>query len=106
MIAGNRLFGLSNRNSGQYFSLDAATGKTLWVSEPRQAGNAALSTLGDLTFSLENDGELVVIRNSATAFEPIRRYKVASAETWSQPAFSGNRIFVKDVSSLTLWTLN
>jgi outer membrane protein assembly factor BamB len=106
VIVGNRLVGLSNRNSGQYFSLDAATGKTLWISEPRQAGNAALSTTGDLVFSLENDGELVVIRNSATAFEPIRRYKVATADTWTQPALSGNRIFVKDVSSLALWTLN
>ncbi len=106
VIAGNRLFSLSNRNSGQYFSVDAATGKTLWLSEPRQAGNAAIATAGDLIFSLEDDGELVVIRNSATAFEPLRRYKVAETQTWTQPAISGNRIFVKDVSSLTLWTLN
>jgi hypothetical protein len=27
-------------------------------------------------------------------------------ETWTQPAISGNRFFVKDVSNLTLWTLN
>ena len=47
-----------------------------------------------------------MLRNSATAFEPLRRYKVADTETWAQPAFSGNRIFVKDVTSLTLWTLN
>ena len=38
-------------------------------------------------------------------FEPLRRYKVAETETWAQPAISGNRIFVKDVSTLTLWTL-
>jgi outer membrane protein assembly factor BamB len=106
VVAGNRFFSLSTRNSGQYFSLDAATGKTLWVSEPRQAGNAAIATAGDLIFSLEDDGELVVLRNSATAFEPLRRYKVAETQTWTQPAISGNRIFVKDVSSLTLWTLN
>ena len=82
------------------------TGKTLWLSEPRQAGNAAISTAGDLIFSLEDDGELVVVRNSPTAFEPLQRYKVADTQTWTQPAISGNRIFVKDVSSLTLWTLN
>jgi outer membrane protein assembly factor BamB len=106
VIAGDRFFSLSTRNSGQYFCVDAKTGKTLWMSEPRQAGNAAIATAGDLMFILENDGELVVIRNSATAFEPVRRYKVAETETWTQPAFSGNRILVKDVSSLTLWTLN
>ena len=45
-------------------------------------------------------------RESKTAFDVVKRYKVAEAETWSQPAISGNRIFVKDVSTLTLWTLN
>ena len=106
VVAANRFVSLSTRNSGQYFGVDAATGKTLWMSDPRQAGNAALSTAGDLIFSLEDDGELVVIRNSPTAFEPLQRYKVADTQTWTQPAISGNRIFVKDVSSLTLWTLN
>ena len=100
------LFSLSTRNSGQYFSVDAKTGKTLWLSEPRQAGNAAIAKAGDLLFSLEDDGELIVIRNSASAFEPSAPYKVAETATWTQPVISGNRIFVKDVSSLTLWTLN
>jgi hypothetical protein len=36
----------------------------------------------------------------------VRKYKVADSETWAQPGISGNRIFVKDVSSLALWTLN
>ena len=106
VIAGDAFVSLSTRNSGQYFSLDARTGKTLWLSEGRQAGNAALAVAGDLIFSLEDDGELVVIRYSATAFESLRRYKVADTETWTQPVISGNRIFVKDVSSLALWTLN
>ena len=106
VIVRDALFTLATRNSGQYVSVDAKTGKTLWMSEGRQAGNAAISTAGDVMLSLEDDGELVVVRSSQAAFEPVRRYKVADAETWAQPAISGNRIFVKDVSSLTLWTLN
>ena len=106
VIVRDALFVLTTRNSGQYVSVDAKTGKTLWMSEGRQAGNAAISTAGDVMLSLEDDGELVVVRNSQTAFEPVRRYKVADTATWTQPAISGNRIFVKDVSSLTLWTLN
>ena len=43
---------------------------------------------------------------SETAFEVVKRYKVADQDTWSQPAISGNRIFIKDVSTLTLWTLS
>jgi outer membrane protein assembly factor BamB len=106
VIVGDMLFGLSTRNAGQYFGVDAKTGKTLWTSEGRQAGQAAIAKAGDLLFSLEDDGELVVIRSSQTAFEPLRRYKVADSETWAQTAISGNRIFVKDLSALALWTVN
>jgi hypothetical protein len=34
-----------------------------------------------------------------------RRYPVADAATWASLAISGNRFFIKDVSRLTLWTL-
>ena len=69
-------------------------------------GHAAIARSGDLFLSLEDDGELVVARNSKTGFEPLHRYKVADAATWAQPAYSGNRVLVKDVSTLALWTLN
>jgi hypothetical protein len=98
------LFGFSGRNSGQYYAIDSKTGKTLWTSEGRQAAHASVARAGDLLLSLESDGEFVIVRNSQTAFEPVRRYKVSETETWAQPAISGNRIFVKDVATLSLWT--
>jgi hypothetical protein len=55
---------------------------------------------------LNDNGELIVAKSSRTAFEPLKRYVVADNATWAQPVISGNRIFVKDVSSLTLWTVN
>ena len=105
VVVGNALIGMSTRNSGQYYSVDATTGKTLWLSEPRQGGNAAVAKAGNVVFFLEDDGELLVARGNSAMFEAIKRYKVADSETWTQPAISGNRIFVKDVSSLTLWTV-
>ena len=104
VASGSTLFGLSGRNSGQYFAIDARTGKTLWTSEGRQAPHASLVRSGDLLFSLESDGELVIVRGSQTAFEPVRRYTVATTETWAPPAISGNRVFVKDVGTLALWS--
>jgi outer membrane protein assembly factor BamB len=106
VVSGDLLFGLSNRNAGQYYVADLKTGKTLWTSEGRQAANVAMARAGDIVFSLENDGELVVARGSQLGLETLRRYKVADTDTWTQPVISGNRVFVKDVSTLTLWTLN
>jgi len=42
----------------------------------------------------------------AGSIQKLRRYKVADSETWTQPVIAGNRIFVKDVATLALWTLN
>jgi hypothetical protein len=106
VVAGDVLFGLSTKNSGQYFGVDVKTGKTLWTSDGRQGQHAAIARAGNLLFSLEDDGELVILQNSRTAFEQLRRYKVSDAATWGQPSYSGNRVFVKDEANLTLWTTN
>ena len=76
----------------------------MWTSEPRQAKNAAIVRAGETIFSLEDDAELVIVRHSRTGFEPVERYKVSDNETWTQPTISGNRLYIKDVSTLTLWT--
>jgi outer membrane protein assembly factor BamB len=106
VVIGTTLFGFSPRNSGQFFALDANTGQTLWLSEPRQGDNAAVVRAGDLWFALETDAELVVARANAKQFEILKRYTVADSATWAQPVLSGQRVFVKDVSSISLWTLN
>jgi outer membrane protein assembly factor BamB len=106
VVIGDTLFGLSHRASGQFFALDARTGQVLWLGQPRQATNTAFVKAGDLLFLLNDDAELIIARSSRTGFEPLKRYTVAESATWAQPTISGNRVFVKDVSSLTLWTLN
>jgi outer membrane protein assembly factor BamB len=100
------LYGLSHLNGGQYFALDLATGGVLWKSEPRQAENAGIVRAGDTIFVLEDDGEIVVMKASRTGMNVLRRYDVADSQTWAQPAISGTRVYVKDVSNLTLWTLS
>ncbi len=105
VVVRDALFGMSSKNSGQYFAVDAKTGKTLWTSEPRQATNAAIVRAGDLLFMLEEDAELIVARGSVSGFQPLKRYTVADGATWAQPVISGNRLLVKDVSKLTLWSI-
>jgi len=105
VIIGDTLFGLSHLNSGQFFAIDASTGRVLWLDRPRRATNSALVKADDLLFFLNDDAELIVARSSRTGFEPLKSYSVADSATWAQPAISGKRIFIKDVSSLALWSL-
>jgi outer membrane protein assembly factor BamB len=99
------LFGLSTKARGQFYAIDAKSGQVLWLGPPREADNTAFVKAGQLLFLLNDDAELIVARASRKAFDPIARYIVADSATWAHPVMSGDRIFIKDVDSLTLWTL-
>jgi hypothetical protein len=106
VLVDDTLYGLSHLSSGQFFALDATTGKVLWKTRGREAENSAIVKADKVLFMLNDNAELIVARPSRAAFEPVKRYTVAKSATWAQPAVSGNRIFVKDVSSLALWTVD
>ncbi|HWQ32331.1 MAG TPA: PQQ-binding-like beta-propeller repeat protein [Blastocatellia bacterium] len=105
ILSGNLLFGMSHKNKGQFFCLDAATGKTWWTGDGRQGENAAMEIAGNIMFWLTNDAELIVSRLTNNRVEPVRRYKVADSETWAHPVITGNRVLIKDNQSLALWSL-
>ena len=106
VMVGDTLFGLSSKNSGQYFAIDARTGEVLWLGQPREADNTAIVTWGDLVFLLNDDAQLTVARGSRMGLEPVRRYTVADGATYAQPTITGDRIFIKDVDTLALWSFN
>jgi hypothetical protein len=48
-------------------------------------------------------GELIVFELDGTGFKQLASYKVAQSDPRAYPVVSGNRIYVKDQESLTLW---
>jgi len=104
VLSGNLLFGFSHKNKGQFFCLDANTGKTQWVSDPRQGDNAAILQMGQRLLFLKDDAELIVAQVSAKGFEPLRRYKVADSPTWAHPLVLEKGIVIKDADSLAFWS--
>jgi outer membrane protein assembly factor BamB len=105
VLVRDAVFSLSPLNSGQFFWADAKTGATMWRSAPRQAGNAAIIRSLDYLFVLKDDGQLMVAKSTPGGFEPLKTYTVADSATWTAPVISGNRFFVKDLTTLALWTL-
>jgi outer membrane protein assembly factor BamB len=105
VLRGNYLFGLSQRNKGQIFCLDASTGRTLWTGEPRQGENAAMVIAGGFVFSLTNDAKLIVSDAADKAAAPIKQYSVADSQTWAHPVIVGGDILIKDENSLALLSL-
>jgi outer membrane protein assembly factor BamB len=103
VLHGNFAFGFTNRNSGQYFCLDAASGAVLWKGAPRSGDNAAVLLAGDTLLLLTDEAELTVARVDPERFEKIHEYSVADSPTWAHPVLLEGGIVVKDLNSLTLW---
>jgi len=101
VLQGNTLFGFSSLKKGQFFALDADTGKTLWQGPGRMGENAALLNVGGSSFlALTNEGNLIVLPVNAKEYAPSVQYTVANSPTWAHPVILGNRILIKDETTL------
>lgn len=103
-VSGTAIYGLSTKNRGQFFAIDAASGKTLWLTRGRQAENASIVRAGDFLLMGTTNSELIVAKANPARFEEVRRYTVADSAMWSHPAFTGRTIIVKDVDKLIAWS--
>lgn len=106
VVLGNLLVGLSVRQKGQFFAIDADTGKTAWQGAGRMGENAAILNLGGkaLLF-LTNDANLIVLPadptgSAAKSYAPVTQYTIAQSPTWAHPVFMGRQLLIKDEQTL------
>jgi outer membrane protein assembly factor BamB len=100
VVVGQTLYGLTQRNKGQFFAADVHTGKTLWTSKGREGDNAALVASGGLLIATTTEGELVIARASPSAFEVVKRYTVADSPIWAHPVPAAGGVLIKDAETL------
>lgn len=101
VMHGSTLFGFSVLKKGQFFALDADTGKTLWQGPGRMGENAAILNVGGSVFlALTNEANLIVLPVNTKEYAPSVQYTVANSPTWAHPVVIGNRILIKDESTL------
>lgn len=104
VVKNGLVFGISNRDA--LFCLDAKTGKTNWTAPIKGArGFGSVVDAGPVLITLTPAAQLVVFEPSDSGFKQVATYKVADSPTYAYPVVAGNRVFVKDNDSLTLWTI-
>jgi outer membrane protein assembly factor BamB len=97
------LFGLNP--SANLFCMDAKSGDVLWTDKTRRGECGEILNAGPVLLALTTDMNLLAFQPSAKGFVEIAHFQVADTATWAAPIVSGNRVFVKDQNSLTLWTI-
>ena len=60
---------------------------------------------GPVLMALTPASVLTVFEPSDKEFKQVASYKVADTDTYAYPVVAGNRVFVKDNDSVTLWTI-
>ena len=111
------LFGISEGND--IFCINARDGKSAWTAPSgkasnedsgggrgrRRGGYGTIVDAGSVLLALTPAAELLVFQPTEKAYTELARIKVAETPTYASPVPSGNRLFVKDQDSVTLWTV-
>jgi outer membrane protein assembly factor BamB len=90
---------------GRFFCANAQTGETLWIDSANRGQSAALLDAGSVILALTVNSELTAFKPTDKEYAELARIKVADTETWAHPVIAGNRVFVRDQDSVSLWTL-
>lgn len=105
VASGGKLYGLSQRRSGQMFVLDAANGKTLWTDAGRVGEYSVILDAGSTLFALTPIADLVAYKKSGNTLTEVARYEVASSATWASPGVQDSNLLIKDVNTVALWKM-
>ena len=105
MLKEGLLFGLTSKDN--LFCLNAQTGQTAWLDTTRRGrgGFAAILDAGSSLLALPSNSELIAFKPSSQEYTELARIKVADAPTYAHPVLAGNRIYVKDAETLTMWVI-
>lgn len=100
VLSGKTLFGMSDKQRGMLFALNATDGAVQWKSEGRLGANASLIDVGPVLLVMTDDGELLVQEKVGHALKELARYKLAPSQVWAAPAVARDHIVIKDRTNL------
>ena len=105
VINGDLLYGFSHYRRGSFFCVDPDTGDVRWLGPARTGENVMFLSIPGHVVALVNSGEVQIIAATGDRFEKVASYRVAESQTWAPPVLLKSGILVKDVESLTFWSL-
>ena len=98
------LYGFSDTR--RLFCVNATDGKTAWIDPATNSDFSTIVDCGTVLIGLTSTGNLLVFNPDSRAYGEIKKYKVSDTPVYTFPLVAGNRIYIKDAESLTLYTIN
>lgn len=99
------LFGLTDGN--KLYCINAKTGQTAWTDDTARGsrGFGSIVDAGSCLMVLPNNSELIVYKPDGKEYSELAVIKVSETPTYAHPVIAGNRIFIKDQDTVTMFVL-
>jgi outer membrane protein assembly factor BamB len=99
------LFGLTD--GSKLYCINAKTGQTAWTDDTARGsrGFGSIVDAGSCLMVLPNNSELIVYKPSGKEYSELAVIKVSETPTYAHPVIAGNRIFIKDQDTVTMFVL-
>ena len=98
------LYGLSNQN--RLFCINAGSGQTAWSDNTALQNFGSIVDAGSVIVALTSNSNFVVLKPDGQKYSQVALIKLTETPIYAHPILSGNRIYIKDSESLTLFTVN
>jgi len=94
-------------NTGSLFCIDALTGQTAWTDtiQHDRSGFAAILDVGPVIMALPSSSELIVFKPVKEEYSELAKIKIADSPSYATPVVAGNKIYIKDETTITLWKI-
>jgi outer membrane protein assembly factor BamB len=99
------LFGLTDGN--KLYCINAKTGQTAWTDATARGsrGFGSIVSAGSCLMVLPNNSELIVYKPDGKEYSELAVIKVSETPTYAHPVIAGNRIFIKDQDTVTMFVV-
>jgi outer membrane protein assembly factor BamB len=101
VIKDGMLYALSDR--GRFFCLDARTGQEAWTDTNRVSSFGTLLDAGPVLLAWPEKSGLFVFQPGRVRVQELARYKPSDLPVYAYPVVAGNRLFVRDSESVSLY---
>ncbi len=100
------LFGLTD--GSKLYCINAKTGQTAWTDATARGrgGFGAIVSAGSCLMALPSSSELIVYKPSDKEYSELAVIKVSETPIYAHPVIAGNRIFIKDQDTVTMFVVD
>jgi outer membrane protein assembly factor BamB len=97
------LYGFTDQKRA--YCLNASTGETAWIDSNVSSDFSTIVDCGTLLIGLASTSNLFILQPEPTAYTEVAKYKVSESAIYAFPVVAGNKIYIKDSETLTLFKI-